>query len=482
MRPFTFLLIGQAISIFGSVLTGFALAIWAYQQSDSSAMVYVGISLANSLPIFILGPIAGAAADRWNRKTIILTSQVAAISITGALTLLYYLNLLEVWHIIALVALNSVFTAFVLPTVAATVPLMVPKGLLTRANGSIALAFGIIELVCPLLSGLLYKQYGLMSIFAIDLITFSIGIVAVAITFIPQPPKNTEFGSHLAKESFVDSIIEGFRFLFRTPSLWQLIIFFCIVASCIRVIGLMVQPMILGFADEQEMGQAMTIAGAGVLFGSILLIPFRDVLRHMPIIFLSTCIIAVGSIFTPITTNLYLLAAGGFIIMACFPMLDTHMRTLFQRKVDPAILGRLIGVRNFVLGIIQTTAIVSCGWLADKTFNPAMKEGGELADILGDVYGVGAGRGIAVLISAMGIILVFVTAFYYSRSGLRKLDSKLKDIDVSLPKEEPVKNANSESTQKLQSHSPVSLELSNTEKKSFSVQQDHSLGPTSKLA
>ena len=429
MRPFTILLFGQAFSVFGSVLTGFSLAVWAYQESGNSAMVYAAIAVANGLPIFLLGPIAGAAADRWNRKHIILVAQIAAITMTAALTLLYYTNILEVWHIIALVALNSVFTAFVLPTLSATVPLMVPKGFLTRANGSIALAFGIIELVSPLISGALYQQFGLMLIFTIDIVTFAIGIAVIAITRIPQPPKDTEAGHDLAHESFFQSIAHGFRYLADTRPMLELIIFFCIVAGCIRAIGLMVQPMVLGFSDPQGLGLVMTIAGSGVLLGSILLIPFRDLHRHMPVIFITTAIIAVTSFFTPITTNIYFLAVGGFFLMACFPMLDTHCRTLFQRKIDPALLGRIIGARNFVLGIFQTSTILLCGVLADKVFEPAMKEGGSLTAVLGGVYEVGTGRGIAVLISLLGLALLAITLFFFSRKNLRLIDDKIEDIE-----------------------------------------------------
>ncbi|NRA40918.1 MAG: MFS transporter [Pseudomonadales bacterium] len=430
MRPFTFLLIGQAISLLGSVLTGFALAVWAYQQSGESAMVYAAIAVANGLPIFLLGPIAGAAADRWNRKHIILASQFAAISMTAALTVLYYTETLAVWHIITLVALNSVFTAFVLPTIAATVPLMVPKGFLTRANGCIALAFGLIELASPLLSGSLYQAFGLMPIFIIDIVTFSIGIATIMLIGIPQPPSSTEAGKELAKESFWQSMLHGFAYLRDTKPMLELIIFFCVVASAIRAISLMVQPMILGFTDAQALGQVMTIAGSGALLGSILLIPFRDMQRHIPIIFATTAVIAVAAILTPITTNILFLAIGGFFLMACFPILDTHCRTLFQRKIDPALLGRIIGARNFVLGIFQTSTILACGWLADAVFEPAMQNQLSFAKPMIDLFGSGSGRGIAVLISLMGLSLVAILLIAMRRKNLRCIDSILQDIDI----------------------------------------------------
>jgi MFS family permease len=441
MRPFSILLIGQAISLFGSVLTGFALAIWAFKQSDSQAMVYAAIAVANSLPVFLLGPIAGAAADRWNRKKIILASQISAISITGALTVLYYLDILEVWHIISLIALNSVFTAFVLPTVTATVPLMVPKGFLTRANGLIALAFGIIELLSPAISGALYESYGLKTIFIIDLCTFAIGLSAVIITKIPQPPKSERVHEDFEKESFFTSIKTGFNYIRENDSLLYLIIFFAVVAACIRAIGLMVQPMVLGFADAKTLGFIMSTAGSGVLVGSLLLIPFKDVNKHMPIIIGVAITIAICCILTPITTNAYLLALGGFLLMSCFPILDTNNRVLFQRKIESVMLGRIIGFRNFALGIFQTAAVIGCGLLADNVFEPGMKEAGWLAAIFSDVYGTGKGRGIALLISIIGAALLIIVLTASFNRKLRSIDSSLDDIEVDLEQSDTVDSA-----------------------------------------
>lgn len=435
MRPFNVLLLGQAVSLFGSVLTGFALAIWAFKQSDSSVFIYAAIAIANSLPIFLLGPIAGAAADRWNRKAIIITSQIAAISITLALTLLYQFELLQVWHVIALVALNSIFTAFVLPTVTATVPLMVPKGLLTRANGLIALAFGVIELLSPAISGFLYENFGLKNIFLIDLATFLFGLAAIIITHIPQPPKVDAAGHNIKQQNFWQTLILGWQYIRHEMRFFWLMVFFSMLASAIRVIGLMVQPMLLGFTDVQTMGMVMSIAGSGMLFGSLLLIPFKDLQKNMPVIYISSLIIAIGCILTPMTKNLYWLAAGGFILMACFPILDSNYRVLFQRKVDPAMLGRIIGFRNFVMGIFQTFAVISSAWAADKFLEPFMKEASTKNASLVAIYETGQGRGIAVLISLIGVSLLLIIIGFLCYKPVRNVDTELADNEI--PEEDP---------------------------------------------
>lgn len=432
MRPFLVLLTGQTISLFGSVLTGFALAIWAYQQAESQAFAFGAIAIANSLPIFLLGPIAGAAADRWNRKKIILVSQIAAICITAALTVLYHLKILTLWHIIALVALNSGFTAFVLPTVSATVPLMVPKQFLTRANGLIALAFGIIELASPAISGALYSNFGLKTIFLIDLSTFTIGILAIIFTAIPKAPEKDLHGHEVKKDSFKETIRIGYQYILQERSILTLMIFFSILAASIRVIGLMVQPMILGFTDAKMLGIIMSSAGSGVLFGSLVLIILKEAKAHMPIIFGVASVIAVACFFTPITQNFWLLGLGGFVVMACFPILDSHCRVLFQRKIDPAILGRVIGFRNFILGIFQTISILSVAWLADHVFEPRMQEGGSLAQWLAPYYNTGAGRGMAVLMSLLGLTLFIILVVSMFNRRLRRIDIDLEDIDIDL--------------------------------------------------
>src|SRR5690554_4287353 len=133
IKSFVFIFIAQSISIFGSSLTAFALGVWIYQEVGST-IIYALIAFANVMPMVLLSFFAGTLIDRMNRKKVMLVSQLASLCIALLLMGLYWQNALEPWHIIALVALNSFFMAFMMPAISATIPLMVPTGQLTRVN------------------------------------------------------------------------------------------------------------------------------------------------------------------------------------------------------------------------------------------------------------------------------------------------------------------------------------------------------------
>ncbi len=427
-RSFTILLTAQAISLFGSTLTGFALGVWAYQEAGASVTIYAMIALANGLPIVLLSPIAGAAADRWNRKKIIISSQISAILVTAILALLYWLNQLEVWHIIALVAFNSIFSAFVLPTIAATLPLMVPKDSLIRANGMISLAFGTIELAAPAISGSLYIYGGLKTIFLIDILTFMVGLSVIILTYIPQHRSKNKDIEEAEKEHLWQSVCAGWHYLRSNEGLLSMVIFYSVTASIMLAIAIMIQPMVLAFADAKTLGFIMSFAGSGILFGSIFMIAIKNTNHHMPVIFTAAIVLSLGCIFTPISTTPMILAIGGFLIMCCFPIFDGNNRALFQRKVEPEMLGRVIGLRNFSLGICQCLMVLVAGPFVDYFFEPGMQSGGYLTSLFADIFGEGKGRGIALSISLLGIISIINILIAFSSRKLRNLDTLLDDV------------------------------------------------------
>lgn len=421
IKPFVFILIAQSIAIFGSSLTAFALGVWIYQEVGSTT-IYALIAFANGMPMVLLSPFAGTLVDRMNRKKVMLFSQFASLCIAILLMGLYWQNALEPWHIIALVALNSFFMAFMMPAISATIPLMVPTGQLTRANGMIALSLGLIQLSSPALSGTLYHNTGLKPIFVLNIITFCIGLGAIAITMIPQPK------THIQKsERVLQSLHGGFKFIVQSASLSANILFYSIVAAVLMSMGILIQPMLLAILDSQTMGFIMSFAGSGILLGSVWMIFMKDVRSHMPAILIATLIAGIACIITPIFRAPVLLALGGFLVMCCYPVFEANNRALLQRKIDPAILGRVIGWRNFSMGIAQSIVLLGSGLVVDKYFEPAMAAGGHFADVFGYIYGVGKGRGIALFLSLLGVLILVTVVFAWLYAPLRKMDDIIND-------------------------------------------------------
>ncbi|MEJ2487875.1 MAG: MFS transporter [Anaerolineales bacterium] len=102
---------GQALSILGSQLVQFAL-IWHLTIKTGSATVLATASLVGMLPNVILGPFIGTLVDRWNRRwTMLLADSIEALA-TIALAVLFALDIVEVWHIYAVLFIRSLAGAF----------------------------------------------------------------------------------------------------------------------------------------------------------------------------------------------------------------------------------------------------------------------------------------------------------------------------------------------------------------------------------
>ena len=125
---------GQALSILGSQLVQFAL-IWYLTVQTGSATVLATATLVGMLPNVVLGPFIGTLVDRWNRRWIMLLADSLEALATIALAVLFALDVVEVWHIFAVLFIRSLAGAFHVNAMQASTSLMIPVEQLTRIQG-----------------------------------------------------------------------------------------------------------------------------------------------------------------------------------------------------------------------------------------------------------------------------------------------------------------------------------------------------------
>ena len=116
---------GQAVSILGSQLVQFAL-IWHLTVQTGSATVLATASLVGMLPSVVLGPFIGTLVDRWNRRRIMLIADSIVALATLLLVALFALDIVEVWHIYAVIFIRSLASTFHGNAMSASTSLMVP--------------------------------------------------------------------------------------------------------------------------------------------------------------------------------------------------------------------------------------------------------------------------------------------------------------------------------------------------------------------
>jgi len=182
--------------------------------------------------------------------------------------------------------------------------------------------------------------------------------------------------------------------------------------------------MLLSFASEQTTGILQTVVACGMLVSSMLIgggLIRKNLVNVMVASFVAAGITMAGF---GATTSIPVITVAGFLFFASLPFANTSIEVLIRTSIANDKQGRAWGLISLISQLGYIVAYVFAGVLADYVFNPALKEGGVLADTVGRVIGTGETRGIGLLIMLSGLGLV-ITALLISRSkGLRALESR----------------------------------------------------------
>ncbi len=153
---------GQAVSMLGSHGVQFALIWWLAEKTASPLML--GISgIAAYLPVFLFSPVAGIAADRYNRKFISIFSDMAM----GTIALLYAGLMLffdlPVWTVFVMLCARGIGSTFQQPAIQSIIPQLVPKDQLIKTNGWMQLLSSGSFLVGPVMGGACMRLFRCLS-------------------------------------------------------------------------------------------------------------------------------------------------------------------------------------------------------------------------------------------------------------------------------------------------------------------------------
>ena len=160
MRGFTVVWVGQFVSMLGTFMSQFALTIWAWQTTgEATVLALTGLSFI--LPNILLYPVAGALVDRWNRKLVMMLSDLAAAVSTAVVLTLLLAGRLEIWHLYATGAFAGLFQAFQFPAYSAAISTMLHKDQYGRASGMLSLAQNTSGILGPVAAGILLTLVGI---------------------------------------------------------------------------------------------------------------------------------------------------------------------------------------------------------------------------------------------------------------------------------------------------------------------------------
>ncbi|WP_293021383.1 MULTISPECIES: MFS transporter [unclassified Moorena] len=425
MEIFSFIWLSQVVSLLGSRLTSFAISIWVYSHTDSVTLFSLPI-LSTLLPTILISPIAGVYIDRWNRRWTMIISDFCAGLSTLIVAWLYVTGHLELWHICLTNILRSSFSTFQELAYLAATSLLVPKDKLIRANSMMQTSQAISKLIGPALAAALLGIVQFEGIVAIDFITLAFALVSLLIVKFPEIAAETE--QQTEHESFMQSLALGWNYCKERSGLLWLTFLLTVCNFLIGAHAVLEAPLILSFASVIGFGLVVSCSNVGMVAGGLVAMSRGGKQNQMRTILIGMALIGLSILLEGIRPSIWLVTISSFCLLLPVPLINSSIISIFQRKVAPELLGRVLALLRSVARSGIPISFLLAGFLADHYFERFMSGDNPGARLIGQAIGVGPGRGIGLLYICMGILTLTMTCIAYFLPRLRYLEDELPDV------------------------------------------------------
>ncbi|MEU8271109.1 amino acid adenylation domain-containing protein [Sphaerisporangium sp. NPDC049002] len=421
MRRFAVVAAGQLVSITGSALTEFAIPIWIY-LTTGSLVSFALFAVLGLVPGMLVSPLAGAIVDRSDRRRVMLAGDIGAGSTQVILGVLLWTDHLRTWHIYPLIVCLSVALSFQRLAYGSAIPQLVPKRYLGHANGVVQMVIGTSQLIVPLVAAGLMATIGLSGILVIDVASYAVAILSVALIRFPSSM------AWKRRESVVTEMVNGFRYSWGNRSFRSMLAFFAVLNIFLSPLFLMISPLVLATGTLADVGRVAFAGGLGAFLGGLAMTvwggPRRKRLRG---VLLSTLALSVFCLVTGLRDDLVVIGAGAFGMSLWLTLLNGVYATIIQVKVPQRFHGRVIALNTLVA---WSTLPVGFGLVAPygtAVFEPLLAHDGPLAGTVGTLIGTGAGRGIGFMYICFALAMA-VTALVAMRvKALARFDDVVPD-------------------------------------------------------
>jgi MFS family permease len=379
-RNFQLFFSGQLISLTGTWMQSVAQS-WLVYRLTGSALLLGSVGFASQIPVFLFAPLGGIAADRYNRRQIVIGTQIASMLLAFALAALTLLDRVQVWHVFVLASLLGIVNAFDIPGRQSFLVDMVGKEDLMNAIALNSSMFNGARVVGPAIAGILVAKIGEGWCFFANAVSYIAVIIGLLLMRV-QSRARVSMGSPL------EHMLEGFRFVERTAPIRALLLLLGIV-SLVGMPYIVLMPI---FADQilhggaRGLGILMGATGVGALLGALTL-AFRKGVKGLGR-WVAWCCAGFGSSLIVFSLShkfwisVILLLPVGYTMMlqmAC-------SNTLIQVMVPDALRGRVMAVYSMMfMGMAPIGALLG-GALADRLGAPVTVAIGGLASVAGSIW------------------------------------------------------------------------------------------------
>ncbi|MEI8356281.1 MAG: MFS transporter [Deltaproteobacteria bacterium] len=333
---------GQSLSLTGSSMQQMAMS-WLVYRLTGSVLLLGIVGFAGQIPSFLLTPVAGVLADRWNRRKLMISAQIVAMLQAVVLAVLTLTGAIEIWHIVALSSFLGIVNAFDIPVRHSLVVDMVDDredlGNAIALNSSM---FHGARLVGPAVAGFLISAFGEGVCFLLNGVSFLAVIVALAAMRIKQRQLMSA-GSPILRD-----LSEGVNYAFSYPAMRSVLF----LIGLISLVGMPYLVLMPAFAKDilhggpQTLGLLLTASGVGAFAGTVFLASRRNANGLGRVIYLSAFLFAASMAAFALSRTLWMSLPSLFFAGFSIVTQVASGNTIIQTIVEEDKRGRLMSLFN----------------------------------------------------------------------------------------------------------------------------------------
>jgi MFS transporter, DHA3 family, macrolide efflux protein len=435
IRTFVLVSCGQFVAVTALTLVNFAAAFYVY---ETYSLTIIGLIYA--LPFVILlisSPFTGSLVDRWGARRALLVSNVGGLLLVATLAVLPLTGGLAMWHGVLIVLSVPLLKALLLPAFETSVPFLVPKRHLGRANGMRMFINGFGAVLGPFAAVLLLDPIGVAGIGL--LVGLSLGLAVLALLPVRIPRARRDDGTGAGARALLVDFRDAWRYVRARHGLPALLAFFGATAFGLGFVEVLLPLLVLAFASESALVTVLGVGLFGMAVAGVAMTVWGGPRRRVGGLLGFSLLFAAAMVIGALRPSIALIAVAAFLFLGSTSIIVGTVQTILHTKVEPGLLGRVMGLKNVFYSATLMLGNILAGVIAGVVV-PLVGEEDVRSGAVAAVVGDGPGRGFAVLLIVMGAVVALSVTLAHRYQRLRHLEEALPDVTPEDLAREPVRS------------------------------------------
>ncbi len=327
------------VSNFGGLVQGVGAA-WMMTTIATSPYQVALVQASTTLPIMLFALVAGAIADSFDRRKVMLIAQAFMLVVSALLTAFTWLDLMTPWTLLAFTFLIDSGTALNSPSWQASVGDMVPRRTVPAAVALNSMGFNLTRSVGPAIGGIIVAAAGAAAAFAANTLSY-IGLIVVLSRW-----KRTAPAADLPREALGSAMAAGLRYVAMSPDIGKVLaraaVFGFTAGAVLALLPLVARDLVKGGALTY--GIMLGAFGVGAVGGALGSVRLRQMLSSEIMVRCAFAGFALCAFVASVSTHAWQTALGLVVGGACWVLALSHFNITVQMSTPRWVVGRVLSI------------------------------------------------------------------------------------------------------------------------------------------